>query len=387
MARLISIFFCLFLSLAGTSKLSANTMSVNGVVQKSSGLRMIQSTGRSVIQDQDTVAEARAMALEDALYYAALKGGAKIDGYSAVDAETALSETIIVRPTSDILDYHIVSELQDDTHYEIIIEAVIGDVELSGCQNRPVSHITLFKPEYKLASDVPNWLSQSPAFMVRKLAINLSNQNRLRVQDARHTDLSEAQYGDRNLYDYRTLTTGRVAMKNGDIGVISSVNIDMDSTRRMLSKTHFMDVTLKSQFISAAGQPMADYVEDSFRIRLSQDHLLRTVSVLSHEKREVVAKLLSDAVDVHAAKLTEKLICMPLRDRLKRNQQALYVDVGAMQGITRNHIAVAKGLDNPMTFLKVTSTDSRQAELMPLDNRVDVVRLEGMEVTFLEFDR
>ena len=155
----------------------------------------------------------------------------------------------------------------------------------------------------------------------------------------------------------------------------------------MLSKTHFMDVTIETRLITAAGQPVAEKIEDNFRIRLSEDHLLRSVAVLSHEKREVVAKLLADAADIHAAKLTEKLICMPLRETLKRNQQALYVNVGALQGITRNHIAVAKGLDNPMTFLKVTSTDSRQAELMPLDSRIDVARLEGLEVTFLEFDQ
>lgn len=387
MLRLISIFFCVLFSLAGTSELSANTTVTNGVIQRDSGLRMIQSTGRAVLIEEGSVSEARAMALEDALYYAALKGGAKIDGYSAVDSQTALSETIIVRPTSEILDYSIVSEIQDETHYEILIEAVVGDVELSGCQNRPISYLTLFKPEYKLASDVPNWLSQSPAFISRKLAVNLSNQNRLRVQDARHTAASHAQYGERNLYDYRTLTSGRVELKNGDIGIVTSVSIEMDSSRKMLSKTHFMDVTIETRLITAAGQPIAEKIEDNFRIRLSEDHLLRSVAVLSHEKREVVAKLLADAADIHAAKLTEKLICMPLRETLKRNQQALYVNVGALQGITRNHIAVAKGLDNPMTFLKVTSTDSRQAELMPLDSRIDVARLEGLEVTFLEFDQ
>ena len=385
MFRMTAVLFWIFFSYSG-SAYASNTL-FGGTNQLESGLRMVQSTGRAVIQDADAVSEAREMALEDALYYAALKGGAKIDGYSAVDEQTALSETIIVRPATEILDYHIISEIQDDTHYEIIIEAVIGDMTVSGCQNRPVSHITLFKPAFKLGHDVPNWLSQSPAYMVRKLAVNLSNQSQLRVQDARHTQAAEAQYGDRNLYDYRTLTSGRVAMKNGDIGVVTTVQIEMDSTRKLLSKTHFMDVMLTSSFLSASGQMMAENIEDSFRIRLSQDHMLRTVSVLSHEKREVVASLLADAVDIHAAKLADKLICMPLRDTLKRNKDALYVDVGAMQGVTRNHIAVAKGLDNPMTFLKVTSTDSRMARLMPLDNRIDASRLEGLEVTFLEFDK
>ena len=48
--------------------------------------------------DEETVEEARALALEDALYYAALQGGAKVEGYSAVDSLSHLSEQMLVRP-------------------------------------------------------------------------------------------------------------------------------------------------------------------------------------------------------------------------------------------------------------------------------------------------
>ena len=366
---------------------SAENFSGQQGTMADSGLTIISATGRAVVMDEDTVEEARALALEDALYYAALQGGAKIDGYSAVDSQSHLSEQIVVRPSSDVLDYRIVSEIQDETHYEVMVEAIIGNVETTGCQNRPISHITIFKPQFKLEPDVPNWMSQAPAFVTRKLAVSLSNKRQLRVRDARHTAIQDVQYGDRNLYDYRSLTTGRISLKEGDIGLVTTIYLDMDSARKMLSKTNFVELHIKTDFITSSGIMADKAIEDQFKIRLSEQHILRSVSVLGAEKREVIAHLLAEAADIHAAKLTEHLLCMPLRDRLTVTDKILSVNVGTMQGVSKNHLAVAKGLDNPMTFLRVISAQNRKAELAPLDTSIDIAKLDGIEVTFLEFDQ
>jgi len=366
---------------------SAENFSGQQGTMADSGLTIISATGRAVVMDEDTLEEARALALEDALYYAALQGGAKIDGYSAVDSQSHLSEQIVVRPSSDVLDYRIVSEIQDETHYEVMVEAIIGNVETTGCQNRPISHITIFKPQFKLEPDVPNWMSQAPAFVTRKLAVSLSNKRQLRVRDARHTAIQDVQYGDRNLYDYRSLTTGRISLKEGDIGLVTTIYLDMDSARKMLSKTNFVELHIKTDFITSSGIMEDKAIEDQFKIRLSEQHILRSVSVLGAEKREVIAHLLAEAADIHAAKLTEHLLCMPLRDRLTVRDKILSVNVGTMQGVSKNHLAVAKGLDNPMTFLRVISAQNRKAELAPLDTSIDIAKLDGIEVTFLEFDQ
>ena len=46
------------------------------------GMRFTETTGRAAIVDPAMEQEARMMALEDALYLAALEGGARIDGFS-----------------------------------------------------------------------------------------------------------------------------------------------------------------------------------------------------------------------------------------------------------------------------------------------------------------
>ena len=89
-------------------------------------LRFTEATGRAVIVHEDAKLEARMLALEDELYLAALQGGARIDGFSAVSADTSLSDHFVIRPASMIMDYAIINEFEDDTHYSVTIRAVIG---------------------------------------------------------------------------------------------------------------------------------------------------------------------------------------------------------------------------------------------------------------------
>ena len=71
--------------------------------------KSIISQGRAVIIDgNEEIAKKRA--LDDALYFASLQAGAKIDGYSSVDTNTSLKENLLVRPSSSIKDFVILEE-------------------------------------------------------------------------------------------------------------------------------------------------------------------------------------------------------------------------------------------------------------------------------------
>ena len=73
-----------------------------------------------VIENAETLKNlARRRALEDALYLAALHGGAKINGFSAVNTDTSIQENLVVQPASQILDHNVISEQQTDTHFII----------------------------------------------------------------------------------------------------------------------------------------------------------------------------------------------------------------------------------------------------------------------------
>ena len=68
------------------------------------GLKLVTATGRAAIISNEQIEETRTRALEDALYSAALLGGAEIDGYSSVQAGTQLDDHFVVRPSSKIID-------------------------------------------------------------------------------------------------------------------------------------------------------------------------------------------------------------------------------------------------------------------------------------------
>ena len=61
------------------------------------------ATGRAAITENVTEELARVRALEDALYLAALQGGAKINGFSAVATDTSVQDHFVIRPSSKIL--------------------------------------------------------------------------------------------------------------------------------------------------------------------------------------------------------------------------------------------------------------------------------------------
>ena len=110
-------------------------------IMANSEVKFVEVTGRSVIEDNSPLLSKNS-ALEDALYLAALEGGAKISGYSIVDKFSNLKEEVIVRPASGILDYTIIDEIISDQHYEVTIRALVGEAEEKvGCSSLSLIHI------------------------------------------------------------------------------------------------------------------------------------------------------------------------------------------------------------------------------------------------------
>ena len=107
------------------------------------------SKGRAVIVENN-VSLAKKRALEDALYLAALHGGAKINGFSAVNTDTSIQENLVVQPSSQILDYTILSEDKSDTHFVIKIRSAVGQLKSKGCQSKALKSLSIYKPTLSL---------------------------------------------------------------------------------------------------------------------------------------------------------------------------------------------------------------------------------------------
>ena len=64
------------------------------------------------------------------MYYAAIKGGAKIDGFSSVKSDTSIQEHFTVRPKVKVLITKLKSYIDNDM-YIVEIEAIIGDISMN----------------------------------------------------------------------------------------------------------------------------------------------------------------------------------------------------------------------------------------------------------------
>ena len=385
-------YFLLFISMVSLTIFGTHLAHSRGVSVLDDGsmkeqVRVVTATGRAIIQHQDALEEARMLALEDALYYAALQGGAKIEGFSSVDTATALTDMTVIRPITQILDYKVIGEIADETHYELTIEAMVGDRQKSGCQSRPISHLTLFKPFMAVDPALPGYLSQAPIHMSHVITEALSADSNLRVMDIRHLSQQEAGVSKASsTIDYRTLTTGRARMYNGDFGVNSSISLRAEKQSDMFLTNEYVTLDITSEIFVYGEQGVLKQVTDTARIFLGEKRLSRTLSILTKTNRETLQKLVTQASQKHAKKLSNIMRCIPLETTLEPAQAGLLIKRGARQGVKPKQLAFAQGNDTPLTILHVTDVSESTAILMPLDSRHDLASLHGATVTFQEFD-
>ena len=99
----------------------------------SESIKFIESTGRAYIENDENISIARRMALDDAIYVAAMSGGAKINGFSSVNKQTIISDYFTVEAESTLLDFDIIKEEIVDSHYVIKIKAALGKLENLSC--------------------------------------------------------------------------------------------------------------------------------------------------------------------------------------------------------------------------------------------------------------
>ena len=381
-------YFLFFIWMLSLTIFTTNLAHSSGVSVLDGGqVRVVKATGRAIIQHQDSLEEARMLALEDALYYAALQGGAKIEGFSSVDTTTALTDMTVIKPVTQILDYKVIGEIADETHYELTIEAMVGDRQKSGCQSRPISHLTLFKPSMTVDPTLPGYLSQAPLHMSHVITESLAAEPNLRVMDIRHLSQQEAGVSKAlSTIDYRALTTGRARMFNGDFGVNSSISLRGEKDSDMFSTNDNVILDIISEIFVYGEEGKLKQVTDTARISLGEKRLSRTLSILTRTNRETLHQLVTEASQKHAKKILNVMRCTPLETTLEPAQAGLLIKRGARQGVKSKQLAFAQGSDTPLTILHVTDVSETTAILMPLDSRHDLATLHGATVTFQEFD-
>jgi len=352
---------------------------------QAAAFRFTETTGRAVIMDAAMEQEARMLALEDALYLAALEGGASINGFSAVMSDTTIEDHFVVRPASRILDYTITNEVIDGEHYEVSIRAAIGDLPRGSCLHRRAVNMTLFKPRMVLAENIPAAVAPMAVEVLNNVIMTIERHGGVSANRATDIALDPSRLSRINdSYDYAALTKGVVRVRRGDFAVVPEIILTGKRAGNALLRRD--DVTMLIRLHVLAGESYApiDRFEVTHTVTARQRSVSRSLNVIGQPRRPAILAALIEPVSGLVDNMVADLQCRPLTATLALSEGKLTAPVGSHHGMRQNALAVASGTDTPWQIMRVTEVGAMSSILTPLNDRRDPATLAGRTVEFME---
>jgi len=348
-------------------------------------LKIVMSTGRAAIISNEHIDETRARALEDALYSAALLGGAEIDGFSSVQAGSQLDDHFVVRPSSKIIDYDIVDERFDDLHYTIEIEAAVGELKKVDCQNRLFNTVTMFAPVFRVNEKIPAWLSHQPSAMIKSLQENLTRKPNFNLVSRANLPLDPRELTRDKTYSYKALTSGATKVLNGDFALATTITLKRTVKKTNFQQNHFVDVMVESSVFVDSDYRPTEKVTHQAKFPIRNFLPTQFMSVLASPNPTKIRGNLSKLISEHAAELETVMRCTPLSATMIAKEDGLHIPIGSRHGLQDNRLAVVSNEVMPWTVLRVIKINADGAVLLPLNRKRSSAQLSGQRVSFLEF--
>ena len=357
-------------------------------------VKFVEVTGRSVIQDNSPLLS-KNTALEDALYLAALEGGAKVSGYSLIDNFSNLREEVIVQPTSGILDYTIIDEIISDQHYEVTIKALVGkNNDQIGCSSRRRSTLIAFKPEIYISQNSPAWSQYIPNQIYKNMIEDLSIFDELEIINANDTELNiNNKKLKLNDFDYNVLTGDVVNYKPADLSLETKYIIE---PTQHLHSTNLSTLKLEEYLQITADIIIKDIsnnkeIYKTSKIALSyigpRKTLFKTINVLSRPERKNIVNSLTNAFNDVPSEINENLKCVSLASIAQPSdiENTIRVNLGTNQGINLGNLALSESKDTPFSVFEVIDIGPNESSLIPLNLSRDIKNYYGKTITFMEF--
>lgn len=358
---------------------------IGATTVQAAGLRFTETTGRAVILDSAMEREARMLALEDALYLAALEGGARINGFSAVMSDTTLEDHFVIRPASRILDYTIINEVIDGEHYEVSIRAAVGNLPRGECLHRRAINMTLFKPRMSLAETIPAAAAPMAVDVLNHVIRTIEGHGDVSASRATDVALDPSRLSRTNdSYDYTALTTGIVRVRRGDFAIVPEIILTGQRAGSTLSRRDEMTMLIRLHVFAGDSYAPFDRFEVTHTVTTKQRSVSRSFNVVGQPRRPAILAALIAPVAGLVDTMVADLQCRPLTATLALTDGRLTVPVGSHHGMRQNALAIASGTDTPWQIMRVTQVGVMSSTLTPLNDRRDPMTLAGRTVEFME---
>ena len=347
-------------------------------------VRFVETTGRAVIEDDETIDISRRRALEDALYLAALHGGAKINGYSAVSTDTAIQENLVIQPASKILDYTIIAEERADMHFIVKIRSAVGQLRKKECDNKGLKSLSVYKPVINVAPSAPFWVNSLANELTNEIMASLKLAEDINLTDNSFVSLDRDQLMTTNDdYDYISLTSGREKTRYGDYAAVSAISIAEREKLVGFTTYNSLLITFDTNVYDGSTYTSSFSKSKSLEALFSSSGPWRTINLLLKTNRDNIVEPISIAAKEHAKEVIDNLICKEINSIVTVNNGKIEVPLGKRHGIKISALAVTKGEQTPFNVLRVEQVSETKSVLVPLNTALELSKLNGKSIQFL----
>ena len=350
--------------------------------------KQVEATGRAVLIAGD-IETSRKRALEDALYIAALKGGADINGFSAITSNTVINDQSIVKATNKVLDFKILSEKQSKEFLSIKISAVVGGkLSKKNCKNRPIN-ITLFRGSYNVESSVPSKLARYTPMWYGQIYDVISKLPNVKAINHKNKSLKQIIKSNVNSsFDYNALTNGLPIIQAGDYSLVPELFLTENNKHNS-----FSNYLLKVSFKIFKGPEIKLMTTKTYDLPIEYQYKskFQFINNISTSDIQLVDQNVHHHMLLAATKFLQDLNCRPLEGKLTVNEGSLVVDLGRKQGLKQKQIGLVKGiniqnsmLNNSSVIVHTNKIYDNYSILLPLNDNVKLSNLDNMIVEFVE---
>mgnify|MGYP006060378209 FL=1 len=350
--------------------------------------KQVEATGRAVLIAGD-IETSRKRALEDALYIAALKGGADINGFSAITSNTVINDQSIVKATNRVLDFKILSEKQSREFLSIRISAVVGGkLSKKNCKNRPIN-ITLFRGSYNVESSVPSKLARYTPMWYGQIYDVISKLPNVKAINHKNKSLKQIIKSKVNSsFDYNALTNGLPIIQAGDYSLVPELLLTENNNQNSFSN-YLLKVSFK--IFKGPGIKLMTTKTYDLPIEYQYKSKFQFINNISTSDIQLVDQNVHHHMLLAATKFLQDLNCRPLEGKLTVNEGSLVVDLGRKQGLKQKQIGLVKGiniqnsmLNNSSVIVHTNKIYDNYSILLPLNDNVKLSDLNNMIVEFVE---
>ena len=348
------------------------------------GVITVETTGQAVATGAVSDAQLERQALQQALYQAALKGGAKVNGYTAISQSVITSDVLVVRPDAKILDYTVLSAKTSSKTSTVKIRAVVGELDAPAlCERRADLPIALFPPTLNVDHLAPPWLMalKGPTTEALKNSLMAQDNVNVRFQNQVTATTNSTLSSE---YSYAALTQGVSAQAKTtaeSLALRSHIKVHAVNTTVM---TNLLPVTLTVFLDSGLSGVPPLSAKRSLVLPLQPRSAIAALTKRASNPRKDIADAIAESLSEMAKDLLTERACQPLAARLEAQNGKLVLPFGRKDGLTKFHLAYTEGHDTAYEILEIVALTSHSSTLRPLDSTRKSIELAGKRVKFME---